>query len=69
MFIQQTDNKYYIVYDWTRELIYWLEDNANSYHTLPTELDFILDTNYTGFSLFLTFDDPVDEIAFKLRWV
>lgn len=69
MYIKQTDNDYYIIYDWTQELIYWLEDNTKSYRTLPPDLDFVLIKTHIGFSLFLAFNDPIDEIAFKLRWV
>lgn len=70
MHITQSDKDYYIIYDWSMELIYWLEKNTKSYHTLPIhnkDLEPQFDAGH--FMIYLIFDDPVDEIAFKLRWI
>ncbi len=62
VYVNEQGDKY-IISNWNEELIFWLEENTPSYHILP------LESSLKNINVWIFFDDPADDIAFKLRWI
>ena len=55
-------SKIFKVADWTPELVEWLRTNTPSCRMLPPDLEDYSET------IWISFDDEKDELAYKLTW-
>jgi len=63
IYIDRCNDTQYCIYGITTEFILWVDTNTPSRHLLPPEIINPAEVVY------IMFDNPVDELAFKLRWI